>query len=130
MEGMNISSRSCGLAGALTNPTTIAFRKGNISQQYPVTDKTGKVWADAEAAYKHYRTGDLAHDMSRMTKIIAAKLTQHPELIVAINKAGGTDWLKTCNHLIGVKDSRWEGIGTESAFIRCLVAAYDRVSAA
>lgn len=41
---MNISSRSTDpLLAALTNPTELAVRKGNLARSYPVVDKTGRV---------------------------------------------------------------------------------------
>lgn len=49
--GMGISSRSTDpFLASLTNPTELARRKGKLSHTYPVTDKTGKHWADSEAS--------------------------------------------------------------------------------
>ncbi|MGA1256067.1 MAG: hypothetical protein ACO3YZ_03595 [Candidatus Nanopelagicaceae bacterium] len=113
------------LLAALTNPTCLARRKGKIGRDYPVTDTTGKVWADAESAYKSYKTGDTPEDMRRMTRIIAAKLRQHPRLTKAITKAGGVPWLQQCSHTVTGR-SRWEGYGRNSRFICCLIAAYEQ----
>lgn len=126
IPGINISSRTVGLGGALTNPTVLALRNKSIDRSYPVKDKTGRIWPDVESAYKFYKTGELHKDMARMTKIIRAKLTQHPALSVQIAERGGVDWLATCSHFVGVDDSRWEGSGTNSAFIRCLIDAYEQ----
>lgn len=122
---MNISSRAIDpFLAALTNPTEIARRRGNLSRSYPVVDKTGRVWQDSEAAYKAFKTGDTAHDERVMVRIIAAKLEQHPDLVEGIEARGGRAFLEGCDHLVGVRGSRWEGRGTASRFIRCLIAAY------
>jgi hypothetical protein len=63
-----------------------------------------------------------------MVRIIAAKLTQHPELLRGIRERGGVAWLERCCHVVGVRNSRWEGEGRESRFIRCLIAAYTLAS--
>ena len=125
---MNISSRSTDpFLAALTNPTERARRKGRLARSYPVVDKTGKVWPDSEAAYKAFKTGDTPHDERVMVRIIAAKLQQHHELVTRISGRGGVTFLERCDHLVGVKNSRWEGRGRESRFIRCLIAAYEGV---
>jgi hypothetical protein len=123
---MNISSRSTDpFLAALTNPTELARRKGRLARSYPVVDKTWKRWPDSEAAYKAFKTGDTSRDERVMVRIIAAKLQQHPELTQGIDERGGVAFLKRCTHLVGVRNSRWEGQGVESRFIRCLIAAYD-----
>ena len=125
---MNISSRSSDpLLAALTNPTELARRKGNVPRAYPLVDKTGRVWRDAEAAYQAYKTGDTPRDERVMARIIALKLKQHPTLVEGITARGGVAYLERCNHLVGVKGSRWEGRGRESRFIRCLIAAFEAV---
>ena len=124
---MNISSRSSDpLLAALTNPTELARRKGNLATSYPLVDKTGRVWRDAEAAYKAYKTGDTPRDERVMVRIITLKLKQHPELVEGITVRGGVAYLERCDHLVGVKGSRWEGRSRESRFIRCLIAAFER----
>ena len=126
---MNISSRSQdSLLAALTNPTELAKRKGNLRRSYPVVDTTGKQWPDSEAAYKAFKSGDTPRDERVMVRIIAAKLGQHPELVAGIGERGGVAFLERCDHLVGVRSSRWEGRGRESRFIRCLIAAFERVS--
>lgn len=122
---MNINSRSTDpLLAALTNPTEIARRRGNLSHSYLVVDKTGRRWPDSEAAYKAFKTGNTPRDERVMVRIIAAKLRQHPELMKGIDERGGVALLERCTHLVGVKNSRWEGQGVESRFIRCLIADY------
>lgn len=125
---MNISSRSPDpLLAALTNPTELARRKGNLTRSYPLVDKTGRVWRDAEAAYKAFKTGDTPRDEWLMVRIIALKLKQHSGLVEGIKARGGVAFLERCDHLVGVKGSRWEGRGEESRFIRCLIAAFKTV---
>ena len=116
------------LLAALTNPTELAKKKGKLKYSYPVTDKSGKIWKDAESAYKAFKTGDLGKDMNIMTRIIAAKLQQYPQLVEAIDRRGGMNWILSCSHVIGVKNSRWEGICTNSNFICCLVNAWKIVN--
>lgn len=126
---MNISSRATDpLLAALTNPTELARKKGNLTRAYPVTDKTGRRWPDAEAAYKAFKTGDTPRDEHAMVRIIAAKLVQHPELAAGVRERGGVAFLERCDHLVGVKSSRWEGRGRASRFIRCLIDAFERTS--
>lgn len=125
---MNIRSRSTHpLLAALTNPTELAVRKGILKRSYPVTDKTGRVWPDSEAAYNAFKTGDTPRDERVMVGIIAAKLEQHPELVEEIRGRGGVAFLERCDHLVGVRGSRWEGKGSDSRFIRCLIAAFETV---
>ncbi len=78
-----------------------------------------------DAAYKAFKTGDTPRDERVMVRIIKAKLEQHPELIEGIKERGGVAFLERCTHLVGVRNSRWEGRGVESRFIRCLIAAYE-----
>lgn len=123
---MNISSRSTdAFLASLTNPTELAKRRGCLNRSYPVVDKTGKRWPDSEAAYKAFKTGDTPRDERVMVRVIAAKLQQHPELTQGIDERGGVAFLEGCDHLVGVRGSRWEGRGTASRFIRCLIAAYE-----
>lgn len=125
---MNIWSGSKYVLGAaLTNPTHIAVRKGNLAKDMPIVDKNGKTWPNAEYAYKAYKTGNLNQDIAIMTHIIRAKLEQYPWLIKGIEGAGGVAWLETCWHQTGARFSRWEGKGRDSAFIRALIAAYEEV---
>jgi hypothetical protein len=130
-ERVNIYSGSKDeLAASLTNPTELSYRKGNIKKHYPVEFK-GRRYRDAEAAFwKH--AGDLSFEEQQRlcTEIILAKLRQYPELVKAIDKRGGIAWLRKCDHFTGARSKtfkRWEGRGEESAFIRCLIAAYKRV---
>lgn len=126
----NISSNEKGLGGALTNPSELAFLKGNVVNHYPVKFR-GVVYADAENAYQE--TKNVSKMMSfvelqeLMIEIIVQKFIQHPRLIEAVTKRGGSEWLMTCSHIVG-RMSRWEGNGMQSAFIRCLTLAYKKVA--
>lgn len=123
MQGINIwSGSNVRLGAALTNPTGLSFRKGKIKFHYPVEFR-GQLFPDAEAAYKHYKTGSLKEDMAIMTGIIVAKLQQHPRLFEAIATNGGVAWLERCSHKV-VGNLRWEGMGRNSNFILCLIRAY------
>jgi len=126
---MNIysgSSEGNGLAAALTNPTELAFRKGKLQQKYPVT-VDGRTFMDAEAAYKAAKRDLTFRELqSLMVRVLVAKLQQHRRLWQAIAKQGGVEWLETCSH--SVNGGRWEGVGRKSAFIRCLIAAYEELS--
>ncbi len=124
MEGINIwSGCEIGIGAALTNPTERAFRKNKIKNHYPVTFNSVR-FGDAESAYQEYKTNELQQDIELMTEIIVCKLNQHPRLIEGIARRGGVQWLERCCHIVGVKNSRWEGQGVKSNFILCLIFAY------
>ena len=117
-----------GLAAALTNPTELSKRKGNVKQDYPV-DFQGRIWPDAEAAYLALAASlpDAARD-KLMVGIILAKLQQHPRLGQAIKARGGTAFLERCEHTTNAQSLRfraWEGYGRESRVIRNLIAAFE-----
>jgi hypothetical protein len=129
-EGVNIYSGSKDeLAASLTNPTELSYRKGNIKRHYPVEFK-GRRYRDAEAAFwKHARGLSFEEQQKLCTEIILAKLRQYPELVRAIDRRGGIAWLRKCEHFTGARSEtfkRWEGVGEGSAFIRCLIAAYEQ----
>jgi hypothetical protein len=128
MEGINIWPGSdIGIGAALINPTELAFRKNKIKNHYPVTFR-GVNFRDAESAYQEYKSRDMQESIEIMTEIIVCKLQQHPRLFEAITQRGGVEWLKRCRHIVGVRNSRWEGYGLESNFILCLVFAYQLCS--
>ncbi|WP_243146674.1 putative molybdenum carrier protein [Scytonema sp. UIC 10036] len=62
-----------------------------------------------------------------MVQVLHAKLEQHPRLVDAIAKRGGTEWLENCTNITNAQDKQWEGKGKESAFIRALTEAYTNV---
>jgi len=134
-----------GLAAALTNPTELSKRKGNVKQDYPVFFQ-GVTWPDAESAYLTLAASlphvikaaspreDCTHLIEDardklMIDIIVAKLRQHPRLGQTVRAKGGVAFLERCEHTTNAKSSRfqaWEGYGRESRFIRNLIAAYER----
>jgi hypothetical protein len=135
-EGVNIYSGSKelnGLAASLTNPTELSYKKGNIKKHYPVEFR-GRKYRDAEAAFwKHAKGLNFEKQLELCTEIITAKLTQYPELVKAIDRQGGKAWLEKCCHFTGARSEvfrRWEGEGRNSAFIRCLIDAYERAKQA
>lgn len=127
MEGINIwSGSSYSIGAVLTNPTELAYRKGKLKHHYPIVFE-GIKYVDAEAAYQAHKMNDLEQDMTIMISVIIAKLNQYPQIVDAIDRAGGKNWLKSCNHRVTGK-SRWEGNGVNSKFIVCLVQAYQIVT--
>jgi hypothetical protein len=93
------------------------------------------VYPDAEDAYQCLKR-NLSHfaDMDEREalcwRVIEAKLRQHPQLVEFITVNGGVQWLAQCRHFTGARTqafSEWEGVGLESAFIRCLIRAYRTV---
>jgi hypothetical protein len=135
-EGVNIYSGSRelnGLAAALTNPTELSYKKGNIKKRFPVEFR-GHEYRDAEAAFWSHAKGLSFQEQQKLcTEVIVAKLEQYPELVRAIDRCGGTGWLEKCRHFTGARSvvfKKWEGHGSESAFIRSLINAYQRVKRA
>ncbi len=135
MDGVNIWSGTAGLGGALTNPTVLAKKKGNVAQDYPAFFR-GRTFADAETAYQASKAAmeDPSFEAleALMAEVIAAKLEQHARLVDAITARGGVAWLERCRHETGARTTgfrRWEGRGRGSAFIRALIAAYETVQA-
>ena len=106
---------------AFTNPTELAFRKGNIDVHYPVTFG-GLNFEDAEEAYQHFKKDQLKDDL--MSLILLSKLQQHPTLTKTIKESGGENWIKECDHIVYGNSPFWEGKGMNSRFIRCLLVAY------
>ena len=122
----NISSDSSDkILAALSNDTELAFREGKIQFRYPITDKDGNSWHDADTAYQAFKTGKPKLDKEIMTRILKRKFQQHRALFQAVSKRGGAEYLRCCSHLTKAENSFWEGIGTESNFICCLVKAYE-----
>lgn len=118
VKGINISTRSDDKLGrALTNPTWSSM-------------KDGANYFDVESSYKRMKSKAtdpkeaLRKDMNTMYFLIVKKLQQNPELVHQITERGGVPFLEASEHTIGVKDSRWEGKGTDSNFIKVLIEAY------
>lgn len=129
-EAGNIWSGSKNGIAVLTNPTEIAFRKGNLKSHYPVM-YNGKIYADSEALY-HKLSVNCKADNERCyefcTVAIICKLNQYPRIVKAIEDSGGVAFLKKCSHKVYGKCARWEGNGLDSGFIRCLIKAYEAVT--
>ena len=114
-----------GLA-VLTNPTELAFKKGNLKSHYPV-NVFGRSFVDAEHAYwsgrKWIPRKDLLGLEIMMAEIIQAKFYQYPELQKIVGLSGGISFLEKCSH--HVNNGRWEGAGRKSAFIRALIVGFE-----
>jgi len=115
------------IRAVFTNPTEIARWKGNLKHSYPITFR-GRVYSDAEHAYKAYKPQ--ASDLYQLCiEIIVAKFEQYPSLVDTIEANGDEEWIKRCSHHVYGKSKFWEGDGLESGFIRCLLAAYQIIRA-
>ena len=132
-DGINIGSGSTdanGLGAALSNMTELACRKGTLARSYPV-EYSGIIWLDAEAAYqalKEHSAEATEHNDRLMAKIIGAKFKQHDRILRAVAQRGGAAWIKRCSHFVGAKSPQgqaWEGRGTQSRFIRNLLAGFE-----
>lgn len=112
---------------ALTFPTTIAFRKGKLTKQYPVMFRD-KLWPSAESAYQFWKKWCENYGQMRLLFIDIAyeKFLQYPELLWGVDSRGGVEWLENCCHWTGTKETFYQGSGAESAFIRYLVEAYEQ----
>lgn len=130
----NIFSGERSARTVLTNPTELARKKGNLRFSYPVTID-GVVYPDAEEAYQRLKAGlghfaDMGEREALCARVIEAKLRQHGQLVEFITVNGGVQWLAQCRHFTHARTqafAEWEGVGYESAFIRCLIKAYRAV---
>lgn len=125
--GINIFSGEQGLGGKLTNPTEISFRKGSITERFPVRYES-KTWPDVETAYLALKTENPQENDQRMIELIALKFAQHPALYEEVTQRGGAAFLAQCSHFTSAKSpsfQSWEGKGLASRFIRNLVAGYN-----
>mgnify|MGYP000871383860 FL=1 len=127
VDSVEISSNSKGLAAALTNPTELAKKKGNLTESYPVTVR-GKEYPDAEAAYQALKGTATKDDgpnstYNLMVEILKAKLEQYPRLVSEIDKAGGKSWLSKATHQPTSRNTVWE-TGGKNWFIKALTDAY------
>lgn len=131
---VEISSDAKGLAAALTNPTELAKKKGNLKNSYPIT-YNGKTYVDVEAAYQELKDKSEAKtkpsrqeskNYELMVNLIATKFEAYPSLVEAIIKEGGSKWLSNATHQPTKKNTVWE-TGGENWFIAALVDAYGMV---
>lgn len=114
------------LRAVFTNPTEIAFRKGNLKGHYPILFRD-TLFKDAEAAYQTLKA-EASDKYQLCTAVLIAKLEQYPCITETIRENGGLDWLKQCSHHVNGRNPNWEGDGIESEFIRCLMWAYEEVA--
>lgn len=125
----NISSNDP-LRAVFTNPTEIAFHKGNLKYHYPIK-MDGSTWKDVEEWYQTTKNQSPMMNFERLQRLMIlgmkVKLYTYPQILDAITDSGGEEWIKQCSHI--VYGGRWEGHGLESAFIRCLLIAYQEVKA-
>jgi hypothetical protein len=131
---VEISSNSKGLAGALTNPTEIAKRKGNIDKSYPIT-YGGTLYKDVEEAYQRLKDKTEARKKPKkedsrnyrlMVDLITAKLNQFPELVDQIKEKGGSEWILNAVHQPTNKGTVWETEG-QNWFIEALNDAFSGI---
>ena len=130
----NISSAGKGLLGALTNPTELSKKKGNIQKDYPITYKEVE-YISSEAAYKAHKEKlpDLKDETVKelMIDIMEVKLLKYHQLVTAINTKGGLAWLDVATHKVKRRGDRWEtdGMfkGSKGLFMESLIEAYKNV---
>jgi len=122
IQGINISTRSTDPLGKrLTNPNWQAKDLMDVESLYKAN--ASKIKAP------HLNTEEaLKYDMNLMYKLQVQKLRKNPELINEINERGGLQFLLASEHTVGVKNSRWEGKGINSNFIKVLVESYTTVA--
>ena len=114
VKGINIRSDK-------ENPNSLANRLTN-----PNWYSTGLM--DVETPYKARKTGVLKDDMNIIYELQVQKFQKNPELIDEINAQGGLEFIKNSSHNVGVPNSRWEGDGMESNFIKVLAKSYTKVA--
>jgi hypothetical protein len=128
--GINIYSKSTDALGrALTNPTYDKYTLDSVPglANVPTKFKDAERWYLANKATTGTAAEKLAADMLTMKAVIIAKLQKYPELVTQITERGGKEFLKASEHTVGVKGSRWEGVGSKSNFMKVLNAAYQDV---
>lgn len=122
VEGINISSRSTDELGKqLTNPNWNAKHLMDVEAPY-------KAGASKITAKDLNFEDALKYDMNLMYKLQVQKFRKNPELIDKINERGGLQFIENSSHIVGVKNSRWEGKGLESNFIKVLAKSYETVA--
>jgi hypothetical protein len=144
--GVEISSNSKGLGGALTNPTELAKSKGNIKNSYPIyyqwLNKDGEAqdqnFKDVEEAYQTLKDSsesktkpsiENSNNYKLMVDLLRTKLQQYPELSDLITKQGGSAWILSSTHQPTSNNTVWE-TGGKNWFIKALNDAYTSVKAA
>ena len=137
-QGVNITSRSRGIGGALSINDKAAYKRGLITHKYPVSFK-GKdyecavdIWRDKDA-HKPYENGEVKLGLFEpgyilMVDIMKAKFISNPKLWEKVRFRGGEQWLKRCDHL-PINKSEWRGYGFDSRYISCLTEAFTQSKA-
>lgn len=124
IQGINIKTdknNPNSLGNRLTNPNWYAKDLFDVESHYKRNASKKKApHLNAEEA--------LRFDMNLMYKLQVKKFQQNPELIDEINEAGGLEFIHSSSHEVGVKNSRWEGKGLESNFIKVLSKSYTKVA--
>ena len=129
-EIVHISSNTKGLGGALTNPTELSKKKGNIEQDYSITYKD-KDYISVEAAYQANKVDETktkpnkseSANYNLMVELITEKLRTYPKLVNAITKLGGLEYLAKAVHQPTKQNTVWE-TGGKDWFIDALKEAY------
>lgn len=144
VKGIEIGSNTRGLGAALTNPTELAKKKGNIKNSYPVYftwlnkdyEAQDANFEDVEQAYQKLKDPDEAKtqpsretskNYKLMVDLITAKLEQYPILVQEITKQGGSPWILASTHQPTTKNTVWE-TGGKNWFILALNDAYVSVA--
>ena len=124
ITGINVRPKKSSinsLANRLTNPNWYSVGLMDVESVYKANaSKIKAPQLDAEEALKY--------DMNLMYKLQVEKFRKNPELIDEINERGGLEFIMKSSHIVGVKNSRWEGIGMESNFIKVLAKSYEIVA--
>ena len=134
IKPIEISSKTPGLGGALTNPTELSKRNGNIEYSYPITYK-GVPYEDVEKAYQTLK--DPAEEFRKplkrdsenyklMVNLIVTKLRAYPQLVEYIKEEGGSEWILESTHNPKNNRSVWETNGA-NWFIEALNDAFNYV---
>lgn len=124
IKGINIKTdkdNPNSLANRLTNPNW--YSKGLMDVEAPY-----KKGASKKTAPSLNMEEALRYDMNLMYTLQVEKFRKNPELIDEINAQGGLDFIKASSHEVGVKNSRWEGKGMKSNFIKVLAKSYETVA--
>ena len=122
--GINIRSdknNPNSLANRLTNPNWYAKDLFDVETVY-LKNKS------SEKAPNLNKEESLKYDMNLMYNLQLIKFKKNPELIDEINEQGGLEFIIKSSHIVGKKNSRWEGKGLESNFIKVLAKSYETVS--
>lgn len=129
-EIVHISSDAKGLGAALTNPTELSKKKGNIEQDYSITYKD-KDYISVEAAYQANKVDETktkpnkseSANYNLMVELITEKLHTYPKLVSAITKLGGLGYLAKAVHQPTKQNTVWE-TGGKDWFVDALKEAY------